>query len=196
MSGHFTGLIYDDKAYHLQQERSTAPGDYMLFSGRNEHCGKCYPYHQPSNSREQAATTRDHGELGFGNLANIESQITNRVNLATKDNQFGKNDKYKSEKVFPKNNCDNYLETEDTRFTNPLDNYRGMSLTNYLMSPYLHVNPQCYVQEDTHREGNSSRLQVRDCYKTPNQNKWDKGDALPPTPKEETKKDCKVVCGK
>ncbi len=200
MSGKFTNLVYDDKAYLLQQERSTAPGNYMMFSGRNENCETCYPHHQPTNSRDQVSTAKKDGDLGFGNLANIESLLTNRVNPSTKDNQFGKNDEYKNTKINHKGKCSDYLESNDTRFTNPIDNYRGMSLTDYYLTPYLHVNPQCYFQEDTHREGSSSRLQVRDCYKTPNQNKWDKGGALPPPAKSdggiENNKDCKMVCGK
>tara|TARA_B100002019_G_C21092021_1_gene509126 strand:+ start:200 stop:790 length:591 start_codon:yes stop_codon:yes gene_type:complete len=195
MSGEFTRLDYDELAYVEQQQRSLAPGDYRLFEGSYENCS-CYPFNQPANSREQVSTVRSDSEKGFGSLAEIESQLTNRVNPHTKHNKVGKNDDYKQNKVHHKVNCNNYLETEDSRFTDPLDNYRGMSLTDYYLTPYLHVNPQCYVQSDGHREGTSSRLHVRDCYNPKPSKKWDNGEALPPTPKKDPNenKDCKMCC--
>ena len=194
--GLFTKLLDDELAIVEQHERSLAPGDYRLFQGSYENCQKCYPYYQPTNSKEQVSITRGDAEKGFGSLAEIESKLTNRVKPHSKHNEVGKNDDYKEHKVHHKLNCSQFLETEDSRFTDPLDNYRGMSLTEYYLTPYLHVNPQCYVQSDGHREGNSSRLMVRDCYQLPGQNKWDNGEALPPIPQEDPteKKDCKMCC--
>ena len=78
--------------------------------------------------------------------------------------------------------CSNKLTPEDTRFTHPLDNYRGMSLTDLMIGPYLHVNPQCHVQESGDRIGLNSRLYSKDTFgiqKTETQDFWDKGEALP-----------------
>jgi len=190
----FNRLQYDDAAYDLQMERAVKPGDYRLFQGSYDNCEECYPYNQPTNSKSQVSITRSKQEKGFGSMAEIESELTNRVNPLTQSNNYGKNDKYKNAKVFNKNLCSNQIESEDTRFTNPIDNYRGMSLTGFHFTPYLHVNPQCHIQSTRHREGNSTRLMVRDCFNSPEQDKWDKGGAFPPKPKEEPKKDCKVCC--
>jgi hypothetical protein len=54
-----------------------------------------------------------------------------------------------------------------------------MSTTSYQVQPYLHVNPQCHVQESNDRIGLNSRLHSKDIYKMPIQEAWDKGEALP-----------------
>jgi hypothetical protein len=55
------------------------------------------------------------------------------------------------------------LNTEDTRFTNPIQSYRSMSLTAYQLQPWLFSNPQCHIQDD--RIGLGSRISVKDNYK-------------------------------
>ena len=101
-------------------------------------------------------------------------------------------------KLHHKQKCNNHLEGEDTRFTHPLDTYRGMSLTSYAFTPYLHVNPQCKFQTIKNKFGSSSRLIVKDTYQVPDQNPWDDGKGLPPkvgdpeVVKEDKK--CKYVC--
>jgi hypothetical protein len=54
-----------------------------------------------------------------------------------------------------------------------------MSLTEYQYEPYLHVNPQCVIQESTDRIGLNSRLVIKDNYSIPNQEFWDNGDGFP-----------------
>ena len=70
------------------------------------------------------------------------------------------------------------VATVDTRFTHPVDTYRGMSLTNFHMTPHLHVNPQNNVQCDAHREGFHTRVWVKDNYQIPKQTKWDDGTSI------------------
>ena len=190
----FSRINYDQCAYDLQLERSVAPGNYRLFPGYVDNCNKCYPYNQPHTSKEHVSIARKDCDTGFGSLVDAESKITNRVNTLEHCNKKGKNDDYKNTQVFHKPLCDRTLESEDTRFTFPIDTYRGMSLTSYAFTPYLHVNPQCHIQTNSHREGTPSRLAIRDCYKLPNQDFWDKGKGLPPKPKEVSKKGCKVCC--
>lgn len=190
----FSRINYDDCAYDLQLNRSTAPGTYRLFFGSANHNKKCYQYNEPLNSREQVSMARDNCEPGFGKLADIESSITNRKNYLEKCNKNPKNDDYKDTKVTHKKLCSSMLESEDTRFTHPLDNYRGMSLTGYYYTPYLHVNPQSIIQTNHHREGNSTRQMVKDCYNLPKQTFWDKGKGFPPKVKEIPKPTCKICC--
>jgi hypothetical protein len=82
-------------------------------------------------------------------------------------------------KLIHKPVCNNTLTPEDTRFTHPLDNYRGMSLTDLMIEPYLHVNPQCVIQEIDTRLGLNSRLHSKDTFNLSPQDFWDKGEALP-----------------
>ena len=80
-----------------------------------------------------------------------------------------------------KNVCNNLLISDDTRFSHPIDNYRGMSLTNYMMIPNLHINPQCHIQPFNDLTGTNSRLKCKDAYVLPKQTYLDNGEALPQT---------------
>jgi|UniRef100_A0A6C0ITW7 hypothetical protein len=190
----FSRINYDQCAYDLQINRSVAPGNYRLFPGSVDNCNKCYPYNQPSNSKEQVSVARSNCDTGFGSLATVESELTNRTNYLEKCNKEGKNNGYLKAKVFHKPLCAKTIESEDTRFTNPLDNYRGMSLTGFYFNPYLHVNPQCQIQSNKDRNGNSTRQYVKDSYRAPNQEYWDNGQTLPPKPKKVERKSCKTCC--
>ena len=191
----FSRINYDQCAIDLDLKRSVAPGDYRLNGDYVDNCKKCYPYNLPGTQTVAASSARGNCESGFGSLADAESMITNRKLYLQKCNKEGKNDEYKTKvKVHHKPLCDRFIESEDTRFTNPIDNYRGMSLTGYYFTPYLHVNPQCHIQTNRNRDGNSTRLMVKDCYKNPNQDFWDEGKALPPAPKKVSKKGCRMCC--
>ena len=74
----FSRINYDQCAYDLQLDRSTAPGNYRLFPGQVDNCNKCYPYNQPNRSSEHPSMARDNCETGYGDLADVESEITNR----------------------------------------------------------------------------------------------------------------------
>jgi hypothetical protein len=54
-----------------------------------------------------------------------------------------------------------------------------MSLTTLQVEPYLHINPQCHVQESSDRIGMNSRLYAKDIYRIPDQEFLDKGEAFP-----------------
>ncbi len=194
----FSRINYDESAYDLRMERSKGPGDYRLFPNSSEHSKQCYPYNDPTNSKSQVSLVKKDCDLTYGEMANVENLLTNRVNHLQNGNLEGKNDDHKNIPVHHKQNCNTYLEMEDTRFTNPVDTYRGMSLTNFFFTPYLHVNPQCKVQSIKNKFGSSSRLIVKDTYNMPDQNAWDSGKGLPPNTgdPEITKenKKCKYVC--
>ena len=145
----FNRINYDDCAYDLKLNRSVAPGNYRLSSDFADSCNKCYPYNEPSTSNNHASLVRENHDYGFGNITEAESMLTNRVNHLEKCNKHGKNDYYNKMKLTHKPLCDKTLEAQDTRFTNPLDQYRGMSLTNFHFTPYLHVNPQCFIQTNS-----------------------------------------------
>jgi len=54
-----------------------------------------------------------------------------------------------------------------------------MSLTSLQVEPYLHINPQCHVQQSGDRIGMNSRLYAKDIYTIPEQEFFDKGEVLP-----------------
>ena len=168
----FSRIKYDNEAYDLQLNRSVAPGDYRLYQNYNENCEKCYSSDGPRNSRSDAAITSQ-----WGNMAEAESLLTNRVNKLIDHNAYGSNDMYKNVPIITVPNCSTSLAAEDTRFSYPLEVYRSMDLTNYHYSPYLFSNPQCEIQDD--RIGMNSRLRVKDTFKPTFTNLIDQVSILP-----------------
>jgi hypothetical protein len=173
----FNRIKYDNCAYDLQMGRSTAPGDYRLFAPFAENCGQCLSYDGPVGSKSDVSLVKKPMDMCFKEMTQTESELSWRNQLLTKCNDnktpLGKH------QVHHKPMCSKKLAPEDTRFTHPLDNYRSMSTTSYQVQPYLHVNPQCHVQESGDRIGLNSRLHSKDMYKLPKQEFWDKGEAFP-----------------
>lgn len=191
----FNRLPYDKCAYSQSLKRSVTPGDYRLYMGYGENCSQCLPLNAPINNNNASSSVKSADENNFGSVVNAESHLTNRTIPAAECNQGAVDMEYKKLKVHHKPVCNEKVETVDTRFTHPVDTYRGMSCTNYHLTPYLHVNPQNNVQGDSFREGLSTRTWVKDNHQIPKQDKWDEGDALPPKPKEvKQMPKCKVNC--
>ena len=154
----FSRIKYDNEAYDLQLNRSVAPGDYRLFQNYNENCDKCYSKDGVKNSKSDSAITSQ-----WGNMADAESLLTNRVNKLIDYNDYGANDMYKNIPIIAIPDCNKSLAPEDTRFSYPLEAFRSMDTTNYHYSPHLFSNPQCEIQDD--RIGMNSRLRVKDTFK-------------------------------
>jgi len=173
----FNRTRYDNCAYNLQMGRSTGPGDYRLFGSFAENCNECLSYDGPIGAKSDVSLVKKPQDLSFKEMAQVESELSWRNQLLTQcnDNSTPLN-KYK---LNHKPSCTKKLISEDTRFTHPLDNYRSMSLTTYQVEPYLHINPQCHVQESGDRIGMNSRLYAKDIYKLPVQEFLDNGESLP-----------------
>ena len=178
---------YDKCAYDLQMNRSIGPGDYRLFAPFAENCDQCFSDFGPVGSKADVSTAKEMMELQFGSMAEAESALSWRHRLTTKCNED--TNPLDNAKVHNKPSCSNKLNSEDTRFTNPLDNYRGMSLTSYMISPYLPVNPQCNVLDSNDIIGLGSRNWSKDNYKNPTQKPVDQCASIPFTAVTNVKKD-------
>ena len=173
----FNRIKYDSCAYDLKMERSTQPGDYRLYANYAENCDQCFSLDGPVGSKSDVSLVRKNEDLSFTNMADVESALSWRRQKLTDCNTAL--DDLGADKLVHKKTCTSKLVAEDTRFTNPLDNYRAMSLTSYMVSPYLPVNPQCNIQPNDDKLGLNSRLFVKDTYKQSPYNSWDNGGALP-----------------
>jgi hypothetical protein len=175
---------YDKCAYNLQMERSTNPGDYRLAAEFAENCDQCFSSFGPVGSKSDVSLVKENMDLSFKEMTEVESALSWRNQLLSKcNNNATPLNKFN---VHHKTVCNNSLTPEDTRFTFPLDNFRGMSLTEYMLEPYLHVNPQCMIQHNDDKIGLNSRLNAKDNYKLVNPKMVDSEEALPkeiPTPK-------------
>lgn len=190
----FSRLPYDNCAYAQKMKRSVTPGDYRLYMGYGENNKKCLPLNAPINSNNGVSSVRRVHETDFGKLVNAESHLTNRVTPISLCEEKSTDMLHKKIKVHHKPICSENVATVNTRFTNPVDTYRGMSLTNYHLTPYLHVNPQNNIQCISHRDGFHSRVWVKNNYKQQNHVKW-KDTSLPPSPNIIKKiPQCKIQC--
>lgn len=174
----FSRTKYDECQHQLQIKRSTSVGDYHLFAPAHESCNRCYSYHGPVGSQGDVSMPRKNCMLNLGDKAEAESHLTNRVIPENNCNGVGSNQGYLK---FQSNNvhadrCNPKVNALDTRFSHPLDAYRGMNTMEYQFEPYLHTNPQCQVWN---RPEVYSRFISRDTYVIPKQEAWDNGKALP-----------------
>jgi hypothetical protein len=170
----FNRIKYDNTAYDLQMGRSVAPGDYRLFESFAENPNQCFSYDGPTGSKSDVSLARSANDLTF--MAQVESELSWRHQPLSKDNITTP---ISSFKLVHKPVCTNQLSGEDTRFTNPIVDFRSMSLTDYQLEPYLHINPQCNIQEINDRVGLNSRSWAKDMYKDIPQVVWDNNEALP-----------------
>lgn len=163
----FNRTSYDKCAYDLQIKRSTDQGDYRLFAPFAENCNQCFSAFGPVGAKCDVSTAKAPMDLKFGDMAAAESALSWRHRALTRCNEDS--DPLDCSEVYHKPVCTNKLTSEDTRFTNPLDNYRGMSLTSYMLNPYLPVNPQCNILDSYDLIGLDSRNWSKDNYVQPKQ---------------------------
>lgn len=173
----FNRTKYDKCAYDLQMNRSTSQLGYRVFPPYGENCNNCYSEAGPVGSRADVSLVREQMNMQSGEFTKAESRLSWRNKLLNKCNED--NNPLNDAKLINKGNCNKSVVSEDTRFTHPLDNYRGMSLTEFQMEPYLHVNPQCFIQSNYDKTGLSSRNFVKDNYVMPQQKYWDDLSSLP-----------------
>ena len=165
----FNRIRYDKCAYDLEVARSTAPGSHRLFGPFAENCNQCISTTGPVGSKADVSISKGLMDLKFKDMADTESKLSWRGQTLTKCND-NKNPLSKI-KVVHKPVCSNKLNAEDTRFTHPIDNFRSMSLTSYMLQPHLPTNPQCCVQESGDRIGIDTRSVAKDSFKPTKQTK-------------------------
>ena len=154
---------YDNFTYDEQIEKSTNTLYYRVNECFANNTKECFALNGLKNQRNKGID---------GVKVEIESELTNRNLPSNYSKKIGKNNKYlKLKSKENLKNCSKDIQVEDTRFTHPIDNYRGMSTSEYNMNPYLHVNPQNNI--NYWRDGINSRLVVRDTYRIPDQSMWD-----------------------
>jgi hypothetical protein len=178
----FNRINYDQCAYDLKMNRSTLPGDYRLYASYAENCNQCFSADGPINAKSDVSLSRDSNDLSYTNLADVENKLSWRRSKLSECNEGFEN--LDDKQLRNKPVCNNKLISQDTRFTNPIDNYRGMSLTSYMVNPYLPINPQCIIQNNNDKYGMNSKLFVKDNYEYGNDEPISQ---IPIYPKEEMK---------
>jgi hypothetical protein len=143
MSNLFTRVRYDTSEMSLFDKTNTDSNKLLLDPSVKESMTACYA---PAGSRcAQSEMTRPYAEgmLNLGQKADIENRLMNR-DKELNDHVGRTNKSYETNFGNVPNNC-NVKETltfENSRFTNPIENYREMYTAPYALTPYLFVSPQ------------------------------------------------------
>lgn len=142
---------------------------YSLVSDASvaENLTQCYASVGLPNAKSQIARPMiNNGQLDLGKLVDIESKVQNRHKELNSDERNNKD--YSSIATDIPQNCvlKENMSSEDSRFTNPIVNYREMNTTEYNYNPYLFVDMQKAVYDNTTflsptRSGASSRFDAK-----------------------------------
>jgi hypothetical protein len=156
-----TRQTYDRCAYDDDLRQSTGTLQYHLDPIQVDNCDKCLSVNGPRN-KVGSYTYRP------PSLIDVDSMLSNRSDINTKcigkrinsyrnvDNVM--NNDQLSTNTFFGNECNNFLNSEDTRFTHPKNNYRGVHPDRFYR---LNKDPQCNIFWDN---SVNTRLAARDNY--------------------------------
>ena len=158
----FTRSMYDSCACNQSTQRSIAPMNYRLYEGPYENCNQCFSSCGPYNATNEASSVnRQCDKNGRGTQVEVESILTNRVKQSTDctDVSCDQSCFNNLPKTYNKPNCKGNIQSEESRFTHPIDNYRGMSIDRF---QYLPIDPQCNIYCN---DSIDTRLLAKDTYK-------------------------------
>ena len=151
MANIFTRSKYDPAELQMHDATVRNTNDYVMNLTSAENTNSCYA---PAGARNTVAQIsrplNNEGFLDFGSKIDIENKLLNR-HLPL--NSFDRTNKdYAQVQVSTPNTCGSVVENltnEDSRFTHPITDFREMNTANYKFTPYLHMNPQNVVIENT-----------------------------------------------
>ncbi|AYV85293.1 MAG: hypothetical protein Satyrvirus9_19 [Satyrvirus sp.] len=142
MSGKFTNLGYDQQAYKQKISRSTNPLLYKLDPNFSSNCSSCFYNVKPEKKID------------------VDSVMKGINKINSKSNAKQVPDPAK--KSFPINdNCIDKLEFENTRYTHPAYDIKGLTVPDMHFEYPLH-DPQCQIFENFQV---NTRLQAKDNHK-------------------------------
>lgn len=168
MSNQFSRVRYDASQLTQFDKQNKSANVLLLDETVKESNTACYA---PAGSRcAQSEMTRPYSNarLDLGMKADIENRVMNRK-YELNDNQGRTNTEFMSNNGNVPSNC-NVIETlanEDSRFTNPIEDYREMYTAPFAFSPYLFVSPQAvHANNNSYmtpsRYGESSRYVAKE----------------------------------
>lgn len=133
----FTRKKYDPSCLNNNINQATKPLEFNLYNGFNYNCTPCMLSADTlGGSKSDVSVSTD--------LIEVENNLSNR-NIISSKCSTANNDKYQ---VINKKYCNHLLNFDDTRFSHPLQQYREMSMLDLHYTPYIHINPQCHIQDD------------------------------------------------
>ena len=145
MSNIFTRKRYDPQEHRAHVGANQKFNNHLMDINPHENKNGCVHSYIPSQGQGQISRPlNNEGFLNFADQTDIESRLRNQhLEL---NSQKRTNTDYQG---FSRNDiqtCDSFgnVLNEDSRFSNPISNYREMSPQSrgVQFTPYLHMNPQ------------------------------------------------------
>lgn len=168
MSNLSSRVRYDAPELSLFDKTNKDANLLLLDRSVKENNSACYAPAGSRNAMSEMTRTMEGMNFNFGLKTDLENRLMNRGYELNND-QGRTNKDYMSNNGVAPATCADSKETlafEDSRFTNPVVNYREMYTAPYAFTPYLFVNPQTVTAENTNfmtpnRYGDSSRITAK-----------------------------------
>ena len=167
MSNISTRVRYDKEELSLFDKANIDSNTILLDKSVKENNSACYAVSGGRSALSEMKRPMDGFQLDLGLKADIESRLMNRGYELN-------NDKGRTNKDFETNNgvdpglcgVKETLNFEDSRYTNPVVDYREKYTADYAFTPYLFVNPQDVTAMNDrfmnpNRYGSSSRYATK-----------------------------------
>ena len=166
---------YDQEELAMFDKANIDSNTILLDKTVKENNSACFANAGGRSALSEMRRPMNGSELDFGMKADIESRLMNRGYELN-------NDKGRTNKDFETNNgvepmlcgMKETLNFEDSRYTNPIVDYREMYTADYAFTPYLFISPQ-QVTAMNDRFMNPNRYGASSRYT----NKQDKYDVMP-----------------
>lgn len=143
MSNISTRVRYDLDQLSMFDKTNTDSNKIVLDRSVKENLTACYANFGGRSAISEMKRTMEGVDLDLGLKTDLESRIMNR-NYELNNNKGRTNKDYETNNGADPNLCPmkETMAFEDSRFTNPVVNYREMYTADYAFTPYLFVSPQ------------------------------------------------------
>ncbi len=168
MSNISTRVRYDKEELTVFDKSNKDVNVFVLDKTVKENEKACYSAAGFRNAQSQDTRPLMEGyQLDLGRMADNETKVQNRK-YELNDHKGRNNKDFEKEvgTVTPACGIKETLAFEDSRFTNPVVDYREMYTANYAFTPYLFVSPQSVTANNDkimnpNRYGESSRYSAK-----------------------------------
>jgi hypothetical protein len=143
MSNISTRVRYDNEQLTMFDKTNTDSNKIVLDKSVQENESACYANFGGRSAISEMKRTMEGSELNLGLKADLESRIMNR-GYELNNHQGRTNKDYEENNGVDPGLCGmkETMSFENSRFTNPVVNYREMYTADYAFTPYLFVSPQ------------------------------------------------------
>ncbi len=143
MSNISTRVRYDVDQLSMFDKTNLDSNKILLDKSVKENMSACYANFGGRSAISEMTRPMEGADLNFGLKTDIETRLMNR-NYELNDNKGRTNKDYETNNGVEPMMCGmkETMTFENSRFTNPVVNYREMYTVDYAFTPYLFVSPQ------------------------------------------------------